>query len=359
VRVTHGRIGRRAPEFGWQAHLGSDNRTSRVRENAPLRERVAEIVERYGRKHVGIAVGLLSRNGIETFAHGQVAPDSIFEIGSITKVFTATVLADMALEGLVALDDPVARYLPEGVAPPVRGRPITLADLASHSSGLPRVPKGFLRRVRKEMQDPYARYGADDLYADVPRTRPRRPPGKRPRYSNYGAGLLGHALARRAGTSYEELVRERICEPLGLADTFVHVPEDKRDRFVQGHDRRGRPVPGWEFDALAGAGALRSTVADLLRFLALQLDDSDSRLGAAARLTHEPRARGLRRPIGLGWLTLPLRGQHALYHDGGTGGYRSFAGFVREQGTGVVALTNSARWVNKLGAKSLEAISRT
>jgi CubicO group peptidase (beta-lactamase class C family) len=253
----------------------------------------------------------------------------------------------MALEGLVALDDPVARYLPGGVGPPVRGRPITLADLATHTSGLPRLPKGFLRRVRKEMSDPYAGYGADDLYADVPRTKPRRSPGRRIRYSNYGVGLLGHALALHAGMTYEQLVREHVCEPVGLTDTFVTVPESKRARFVQGYNRRGRAVSNWNFDALAGAGALRSTVADLLAFLGLHLGNADSRLAAAARKTNE-----------LGWMPLRLRGASALYHDGGTGGFRSFAGFVRETETAVVVLTNSARWVNRIGSRILAELNQ-
>lgn len=165
-------------------------------------------------------------------------------------------------------------------------------------------------------------------------------------------------LALRAGKSYDELVRERVCEPLGLADTFVSVPDTAVARFAQGHDRRGRPVPHWDFDALAGAGALRSTVHDLLAFLALQVHGSDSRLGAAARLTQELRARRGRMSVGLGWMTLPFGGgRQALFHDGGTGGFRSFAGFVPESGTAVVVLTNSARWVNRIGSRILAAFS--
>ena len=153
-------------------------------------------------------------------------PDAhtIFEIGSLTKVFTATLLALLSEEGRLALDDPLQRYLPPGVELPVRGRPITLADLATHTSGLPRLPHRFFLRSLRHRRNPYAWFTVDDLHAGLPSTRLRREPGGRSRYSNLGYGLLGHALAACAGSSYEQLVQERICRPLALADTHAAVP---------------------------------------------------------------------------------------------------------------------------------------
>ena len=163
----------------------------------------------------------------ETEVRGRgVAPDAAFEIGSITKAFTGTLLADMVREGLVAFDDPVARYVPEAPGD------ITLEHLATHTSGLPRLPKGLRFRERK---DPYAKL---DLRAAIPRTKRKRPPGGKPVYSNYGMGLLGFALAQRAGTTYGELVRERIAAPLKLTQTALDTPG-----LVQGHTRFGRPTP--------------------------------------------------------------------------------------------------------------------
>ena len=157
-----------------------------------------------------------------TCRHG---PRSIFEIGSITKVFTATLLAEMAREGLVASDDPVQKWLPEGVRMPSRGREITLEDLSTHRSGLPRLPKGLLlSALTRDRGDPYARLDPARLEAAIPVTRPRKAPGERFHYSNYAVGLLGYLLARRAGRSYERLVRTRICEPLGLPDMWVQTP---------------------------------------------------------------------------------------------------------------------------------------
>lgn len=301
-----------------------------------------------------------------TFGRGRIADDrptapaadTLFEIGSITKVFTATLLADMAREGLVGLDDPVQHYLPDGVELAVRGRPITLADLATHTSGLPRLPKGLLRLALRESKNPYANFSVGQLHAAVSAAKPRRAPGVRFRYSNFGAGLLGHVLALRAGQTYEELVTERICEPLGLTDTCISVPDAKLSRLAQGHNRRGRPVPHWDLPALAGAGALRSTVTDLLAFLSAQLGEAPPSLAEAIRLTHELRARKRKLSIGLGWLSMPIRGQRfpVLWHDGGTGGFRSVAGFVRETETVVVVLSNSSRAVTTIGVKVLEAI---
>jgi serine-type D-Ala-D-Ala carboxypeptidase/endopeptidase len=231
---------------------------------------------------------------------------------------------------------------------PVRGRPITLGDLATHTAGLSRLPHGFFLRSVRHRRNPYAWFTVDDLYAGLPATRLRRAPGGRPRYSNLGYGLLGHVLALRASCGYEQLVQERICRPLGLEDTGVAVAAAARDRFAPGHSRRGRPVPHWDLPGLAGAGALRSTVADLLAFLRLQLGEGDPALARAAALTHAPRARQRRVAVGLGWMRMPLLGtdHELLFHNGGTGGFRSFAGFVPATHTAVVVLSNCARSVD-------------
>lgn len=300
-----------------------------------------------------------------TFARGPLGadrpeppgPHTIFEIGSVTKVFTATVLADMVEEGLVAFNDPVQRYLPERVRLPVRGRPITLGDLATQTSGLPRLPKGLVRLSPRQRRNPYAGFTDAHLERAIVGTRLRDNPGEKVRYSNFGFGLLGDVLALRAGQSYEQLVRERICAPLRVVDTNISIPAQALPRFADGHNRRGQKVPHWDLPALAGAGAFRSTVADLLRFLELQLRPPATRLGRAALATHEPRARPGRLSQGLGWAGLPLRGHthQVLWHTGGTGGFRSFLGFVKETETGVVVLSDCARSVDAIGFRILEA----
>jgi serine-type D-Ala-D-Ala carboxypeptidase/endopeptidase len=362
---------RRAPEDASDiaSVVGGDPGRASVAARAELVEdSVDAVLGRHAGKHVGVAVGVWWRGEAWTFARGRIdadqlgapARDTIFEIGSVTKVFTATVLADMVKEGLVTVDDPVQRYLPAGVDLPVRGRPITLADLATQTSGLPRLPPGLLRRSLLQRRNPYARFTEADLEQAIPRARLKSSPGERLRYSNFGFGLLGYALARLSEQPFEQLVRERVCDPLGLADTQIAIPDEAHTRFAEGHNRHGKHVPHWDLAALAGAGALRSTVADLLRFLELQLQPPATRLGRAAQATHEPRAHRGRLSQGLGWAGLPLRGDSCqmLWHNGGTGGFRSFLGFVNESGAGVVVLSNCSRSVDAIGFRILEAISR-
>jgi CubicO group peptidase (beta-lactamase class C family) len=345
------RLGRRPP------------RAVTLQELEPL---VAELLARHARRHVGVVVGVLTREGtviVGSGTAGSAKPsrpgaDTIFEIGSVTKVFTATLLAAMVEEGSLALEDPVQKHLPAGVEMPVRGRPITLADLATHTSGLPRLPHGFLLRSVRKRRNPYAWFTAEHLYAGLPATRLRREPGGRARYSNLGYGLLGHVLALHAGRSYEQLVEKRICGPLGLADTGISVPAGARERFAHGHNRRGRPVPYWDLAVLAGAGALRSTVTDLLVLLRLQLGQGDGALVRAAARTHPVRARFRGAGVGLGWLRVPLRGtgHELVFHNGGTGGFRSFTGFVPQTHSAVVVLSSSARSVDPLGFRILQRI---
>jgi D-alanyl-D-alanine-carboxypeptidase/D-alanyl-D-alanine-endopeptidase len=321
---------------------------------------VGRTLERGHVSRTGIVVGVW-RGGdqIGLWHRGELpaGPESLFEIGSITKVFTATLLADMAREGLVGIDDRVSLHLPPGVEMPLRGREITLADLSSHRSGLPALPKGLLvPALTTRRRGPYADWDAARLEAAIPRTRPRREPEKRFRYSNYGLGLLGYVLARRAGISYDELLRQRIAGPLGRQDTGTALDGG---RLAGPHRISGRETSHWHFDALAGAGALRSTARDLLAFLRLHADrSSDGPLAVAARETQRPRTRLGRGHIGLGWMILPPVRRfpfELLMHEGGTGGFRSFAGRVPDRELGVVVLTNQARAVGRLGLRLLRA----
>jgi serine-type D-Ala-D-Ala carboxypeptidase/endopeptidase len=333
-----------------------------------LSERIHALLARRAGRHVGLVVGV--RVGDETgFWHRGALPDgpgTIFEIGSITKTFTATLLADLVGERMLALDDPVQRYLPGEVSLPVRGREITLEDLASHRSGLPGVPKGLLwPALTRDRRDPYAKFDEARLAAAASATQPRRAPGRKVAYSNYGMGLLGHALARRAGTSYEQLVRTRICEPLGLVDTWIETPERDRWRVATGHTVLGRLTPPWRLAALAGAGGLRSTARDLLTFLGLHTTTTPPPLAPAAAETARPRASWGRAEIGLGWVMIPpgrrlpwgRERSRVLFHDGGTGGFRSFAGVIPERDACAVVLANQARSVRQLGLRVLDVLA--
>jgi CubicO group peptidase (beta-lactamase class C family) len=285
-------------------------------------------------------------------AFGGAGARTLFEIGSITKVFTALVLARRAAAGAVDPDQPVRTLLPAGAAVPSRGsREITLRHLATHTSGLPRLPKGALTpsMLWSPPKDPYARFTADVVLDGLARTRLRAVPGERFRYSNLGAGLLGLALT---GDDYEAVVIREVCEPLGLTDTVVTPAGERAARLAQGHTGRGAPAGPWHLAALAGAGGLRSTITDMAAFLRATIrawdGDDPGGLGAAVRLS-----RDTVHPVNrwswvhLGWMGLRLHPRfgsaHQIWHNGGTGGFRSWAGFVPEKRTGVVVLANTAR----------------
>lgn len=313
--------------------------------------------------HAGIAAGLLDASGRRFLAAGTrngpgtPPPDerSVFEIGSVTKTFTATLLAEMAGRGEVRLAEPVADLLPPGVRVPARGRrQITLFDLATQSSGLPRLPGNLAPR---DDANPYADYTEAQLFAFLGSYELPRAPGAEYEYSNLGFGLLGLALARRAGTSYEGLVRERILAPLGLRDTAVALSPDLRSRLVPGHNERGGAASNWDIPTLAGAGALRSTARDLVAYVAANLAAEHGEGGALGRAMREARQR--RRPIapgrsiGLGWHLVDAAG--IVWHNGGTGGYHTFVGFDPARGTGVVLLANSELSIDELGMRLLDA----
>jgi CubicO group peptidase (beta-lactamase class C family) len=266
---------------------------------------------------------------------------TIFEIGSMTKVFTALILADMVAKGEVSLDDQAEKYLPAGAKMPERGgRKITLRDLATHSSGLPRLPDNMRSRNSK---DPYADYREKQLLDFLGRYKLTRDIGSQFEYSNTGFGLLGYLLARAAHSDYATLVRERITGPLAMHDTVITLSREQRARFAKSYDPAMRPAAPWTFQALAGAGAIRSTADDMLIFMRAAMDPH-SPIGAAMKLTTaEQRAMGTGKgALGLAWLIAkPAEGRAALFHNGWTGGFRAAMALEPAAQRGIVVLTNT------------------
>jgi D-alanyl-D-alanine-carboxypeptidase/D-alanyl-D-alanine-endopeptidase len=264
---------------------------------------------------------------------------------------------------LVGVAVPRAGYLRAAArARTFGGQQITLGDLASHAGGLRRDPKGTLGRWLRDRRNPYAELSVQELYDSLAQSRLRRRPSERVKYSNLGAGLLGDALAHAAGQPYETLVRERICRPLGMVDTLVSPSLEQAAQLALGHTRRGRPVPRFQLPALAGAGALRSTATDMLRFLAATLDPASTPLAAQLQRIQQPRHRmGRRMEVGLGWLIFrpPDQAGPVLWHNGGTNGFRSFVAVAREPNTAVVVLSNTARSVDRLGLRLLKALGNS
>lgn len=300
-----------------------------------------------GRGGEGIVVGVLDASGVRLVARGPAgaAPfdgRTLFEIGSLTKVFTALLLADMAAKGEVALNDPVDKYLPAGATMPERnGRKITLRDLATHSSGLPRLADNM---PFADPADPYADYDERLLLGFLARYRLPRDIGSRYEYSNLGFGLLGYLLGRAAHSDYATLVAQRITGPLGMGDTAVVLSAEQQARFAQGRDAALRPAPPWTFAALAGAGALRSTGDDMLKFLAAAIDPNSPIAPGMRLATAERRPMGSPdSEIGLAWIIArPGAGREILFHAGGTGGFRTALALEPARRRAVVVLANAA-----------------
>ncbi len=318
-----------------------------VASDEEIRRILVERVE--AKQSVGIVVGVIEPEGRRIVAHGSLAKgdqrplngETIFEIGSISKVFTSLLLADMAQRGEVALSDPAGNYLPSSVKMPERGgKKITLQDLAMHISGLPRLPSNL---NPKDPTNPYADYSVEQLYQFLSSYQLTRDIGVQYEYSNLGGGLLGHILGLRGNTGYEKLVQSRICEPLGMKSTAITLSPEMKARFSTGHNASMEPVPYWDIPTLAGAGALRSDANDMLNFLAANLGHTKSSLAPAmAVMLKETRPTGVPgMSIALGWHIFSREGNEVVWHNGGTGGFRSFVGYNPKSRVGIVVLSNA------------------
>jgi CubicO group peptidase (beta-lactamase class C family) len=323
---------------------------------AIIDERVAS------KRAMGLVVAVLEQGkqprihaaGVSGKAGLALDGNTLFEIGSITKTFTGSLLADMVLRGEVKLDDPVAKFLPASVHVPSRnGKQITLLDLATQSSGLPRMPNNM---HPADASNPYADYTVQQLYEFLSGYQLTRDIGTQYEYSNLGVGLLGHALALKAGKPYGQLLKARILDPLGMHDTGIELTPSMQRHMAQGFSAAGEPLPLWDLPAFAGAGALRSSANDMLKYLAANLDSSSVPLGKALAFARKP-VRDSDRPgnsIGLTWNTVTVFGTPLIWHNGGTGSFRTFIGMDENKHRGVIVLSNSTQAPDDIGFNLLE-----
>lgn len=291
--------------------------------------------------NAGIVVGVVDTHGSRIISYGKLDNgteeeangDTLFEIGSDTKTFTALLLQDMVRRGEMKLDDPASKYLP--IKMPTRnGKQITLRQLATHCSGLPGIPDNL---EPERADNPYADYTIEKLYAFLARYKLTRDPGAPSEYSNLGMGLLGHVISLKAGTNYEALVVDRICRPLKMDSTRITLTPELKSRLAIGHNLFGEPVPGWDVPVLSGAGGFRSTANDLLKYVSANLGLTPSKLTAVMKKTHQ---------AGLAWFVSSESGTKIIRHGGGTGGAQSFVGFDAARRRGVVILFNARRVID-------------
>jgi len=314
------------------------------------------------KRGTGAVVGLRDTKGRSAVAYGSTRVGgppadvrSVFPIASLTKVFTALLLADAVQGGRMGLDDPLSKHLPAGVVvPDFQGRPITLAHLATHGAGLPLRPPNL---HATDPDDPYAGYTTADLYAGISAFKLTRAPGVEFEYSNFAYGLLGQAIQHRLGRGYGELIREKITDPLGMADTRLAPPAADDPRRVQGYDTDLKPTPPWDFAALVETGGLFSTVTDVMTFLSLWIGPDKTALGPAAQamltLDRPGDSKDIR--MALGWRIVRVGQRRVVWSNGSTGGCRAFMGFCPEDRTGVAAFNNAqtAMGVDDVGLRWL------
>ncbi len=373
---------------------------------------IGDAADRYvsKKKNHGLVIGIIQDGQSEIRGFGQLAKDhvsppdenTLFEIGSISSVFTTSLMMMESLDGRFDIGDRVQDHLPENIRIPtytffncttindpspgsgvetprmVSCYPdpftpdacITFCDLASHTAGLRNSPRGLyswnpFKRL-KQQKNPYKDYTTEELLAKMPKYDLFYAPGVTYHYSNVGVALLGNILAEINKMSYNELLCEQLINPMGLTDTRISLTPEQKQRLAPGHNRKGKVTEHWHFEGMAPAAGLKSSAADLVAFIEANLQDGDGKFSDAFEQVHQARLdvidRKIERPtmMGYGWFTSTLSKASNLpviWQNGGTGGFRAFVGFIKSRRTGVVILSNSANAVDGLGFDILERLT--
>ncbi|MFC4161634.1 serine hydrolase [Chitinimonas lacunae] len=296
--------------------------------------------------------------------YGMVCPEgsradidrSLFEIGSVSKVYTGALLALAIERGELLIDDKLAARVPPGTALGSWGG-VTLRQLLTHTAGLPRLPGNL---TITNPRDPYADFSATRLYAGLADTQPLAVPGARYEYSNLGYMLLGDLLARRAGQSFPTLLQSRLATPLGLGSTFVEVPSQRAADYLSGHDYRSSQGTRWRMDpALAGAGGIKSSLADLGRFMAAQLEaergEPSTPLLKALRRSHSELWAGVSARLAYGWHRAEsAKAGTVWWHNGQTGGFNAYVAFAPGARRAVAVVANADSDIADVGRHLLD-----
>ncbi|MGJ1205884.1 serine hydrolase [Sphingobacterium lactis] len=342
---------------------------SNVEAKNPLDLFVDSIARSYAKEGSAqsLAVAVIHKSKINTFFYGETdkgnntLPDAntLYEIGSITKTFTASLLADMVNKGLIGLDDPITKVLPDSLAQNADLQQITFKMLANHSSGLPRLPDNVDKNPKFTQADPYAAYDRKALFSYLKNFKATKEPGTEYEYSNLGFGLLGELLSIIGKKPYYQLVKENILTPLEMVSTFDKINPKAKNLAIP-HDSNGTSVPFWTFQAMSGGGSLKSSLNDLLRYTIAQLTYPETEIQKAMHLTKQftlfvpPNS-----DIGLGWRMNMMDGVIAYEHTGATAGSNAFVGFVPDEKSVVIILSNSTTKMDKMGNELLQKVLQT
>ena len=350
----------------------------------PQDTKVETIVDSYikDKRPVGLVVGIVDNGKVQFITRGETAkgnqqpPDenTVFEAGYITQLYTSSLLSILNKKEIALLDDQLQDYLPDSVRVPTYQDIICGIDqFAEHHEDDP-IPifvrsicvPCYPRKVRKRSDDPFTNYTVNDLYQHLPKYKLYSAPGQEFEFSLLGIALLGQAMANKMEMDYEALIITELLQALDMHDTRITLNYDQRARYAQGHKKRGKPVEPWGYQAMAPAGAFRSTGADLVKFLKANLGLMDTDLAEALKVTHQPRVIAdlpdmPHSKIGMGWKISGLQqsGHEMRWTDSRTAGSSGFLGFVKETKTGIVILSNSDVQVKTLGTALLKELHAT
>jgi CubicO group peptidase (beta-lactamase class C family) len=344
------------------------NKTALVQTSNPRRTAMDKQVDSVARVYiqksttVGLSIGIIKDGKTSIYQYGETIrgykklpnEDNFFEIGSITKTFTATLLAYYVNEGKIKLTDPITKFLPDSVAanPALKG--ITLVQLSNHTSGLPRLPDNLIEHASDAL-NPYKDYTASLMYAYLKSCKLNSKPGDQYLYSNLGVGLLGSILETISSLPFNQMVHDIITQPLNMQSTSQFLNPLLLPRFLAEYNAGGQATPAWDFDVLAPCGALRSTLSDLLIYTKANMHPGNDELSKAMILTHRITFNKDVK-IGLAWHIITVNGVDYIFHNGGTNGSSSFLAFNADKNIGIVVLSNAAESTDAVGSGILKEI---
>lgn len=288
---------------------------------------------------------------------GGAAPDAetIFQIGSVSKVLTASLLQILCDEGVVGMDATLGELIGPTVPLSQAAECVTLRQLVTHTAGFPSVPKPLAAKLTEltgeddPLLDPYNYLGPQVMFDYLAETEDKRNPGAF-EYSNYGVGLLGHVLELVTGKDLESLVREKILAPLGMNATGIVLTAQMQERLAQGYTAKGEPTPIWKFLALAGAGAFHSNARDMLSFIRAHVEE-DAHFAASFKKMREVQSSG---KTGIGWMQPTFfdrffGNRQVVWHNGMVAGYAAYLSIDTQARSGVIVLANKGQDVTMQG----------
>ncbi|MBL1408551.1 serine hydrolase domain-containing protein [Sphingobacterium faecale] len=344
-----------------------ENIKSVVQKNNALDEYIDSVARTYiqQKNAQALAVGVIHNGKTNTFYYGETVKgdslslpkeNTLFELGSITKIFTATLLADLVEKNIITLEDTISKYLPDSVAQNQYLQQITFKQLANHTSGLPKLPDNLEKSTKFSASDPYAQYSRKELFSYLKNIQRDDLPGDKFEYSNTGFALLGELISIIAKKSYSQCVADIITTPLSLSNTLEKV-NPKTQQITKVYNATGTEAPVWQWQVFVGAGGLKSTITDMLRFIKIQFKMPETQLEQALALTRQftyylPPSTD----IGLAWHMNMVNDVVQYWHNGGTGGSSTFIAIVPDTKSAIIVLANSALSVDEISRKILNTI---